>query len=132
VHKVEQAEGEAPGNANDSVELEAQKLPKIKITRLQTKRTLIQTKDTTTPTATPTSPAGGVGGDSSATAAECSRPLRKRKRIIDCDFQKIALRELETTADETHNSNNKEAKAEVETEEEVCNINSNNSAKAKK
>ncbi|XP_065367789.1 sine oculis-binding protein homolog A [Calliphora vicina] len=43
-----------------------QKLPKLKITRLQTKRTLIQTKE-----------------------SECSRPLRKRKRIIDCDFQKL-------------------------------------------
>uniref|UniRef100_A0A1I8Q2U5 Sine oculis-binding protein n=1 Tax=Stomoxys calcitrans TaxID=35570 RepID=A0A1I8Q2U5_STOCA len=44
-----------------------QRLPKLKITRLQTKR-LIQTKE-----------------------SECSRPLRKRKRIIDCDFQKISV-----------------------------------------
>ncbi|XP_036334525.1 sine oculis-binding protein homolog A [Rhagoletis pomonella] len=56
-----------------------QKLPKFKITRLQTKRTLIQTKET------PTTPTTAV--------AECSRPLRKRKRIIDCDFQKLALKE---------------------------------------
>lgn len=60
-----------------------QKLPKFKITRLQTKRTLIQTKETPS---TPTT-----------VAAECSRPLRKRKRIIDCDFQKLALKELSST-----------------------------------
>lgn len=44
-----------------------QKLPKLKITRLQTKRTLTQTKE-----------------------SECSRPLRKRKRLINCDFQKFS------------------------------------------
>ncbi|KAM8711168.1 hypothetical protein ACLKA7_000323 [Drosophila subpalustris] len=130
VHKVEETEATTnPGH--DSVELEAQKLPKIKITRLQTKRTSTQTKDTAT--TTPTSPTGGGGGvgggGATSAAAECSRPLRKRKRIIDCDFQKIALRELEA-AEDNNNKSNKDTQAETETE--VCNINSNNSAKAKK
>ncbi|KAH8290387.1 hypothetical protein KR054_002516, partial [Drosophila jambulina] len=78
-------------------EVDGQKLPKLKITRLQTKRTLIQTKEA---------------------AAECSRPLRKRKRIIDCDFQKIANKELEA-------SEATEADAE-------CNMTNNGNAKAKK
>lgn len=54
-----------------------QRLPKLKITRLQTKR-LIQTKE-----------------------SECSRPLRKRKRIIDCDFQKIAAANNRETNDDS-------------------------------
>uniref|UniRef100_A0A034VXF2 Sine oculis-binding protein-like protein n=2 Tax=Bactrocera dorsalis TaxID=27457 RepID=A0A034VXF2_BACDO len=76
---IDEASG-AIGDCDDA----KQKLPKFKITRLQTKRTLIQTKETPS---TPTT-----------SAAECSRPLRKRKRIIDCDFQKLALKEL-TSAD---------------------------------
>ncbi|XP_058984897.1 sine oculis-binding protein homolog isoform X1 [Musca domestica] len=71
-------------NADDTANEENnQRLPKLKITRLQTKRTLIQTKE-----------------------SECSRPLRKRKRIIDCDFQKIATTKEsfddEDNDDETH------------------------------
>lgn len=58
---------DAKNEEDSNTEENNQKLPKLKITRLQTKRTLIQTKE-----------------------SECSRPLRKRKRIIDCDFQKIA------------------------------------------
>ncbi|KAH8253945.1 hypothetical protein KR032_007826, partial [Drosophila birchii] len=84
-------------------EMDSQKLPKLKITRLQTKRTLIQTKEA---------------------AAECSRPLRKRKRIIDCDFQKMAVKELEASE---ANSSSKETEADVE-----CNMTNNGNAKAKK
>ncbi|XP_016985853.1 sine oculis-binding protein homolog isoform X2 [Drosophila rhopaloa] len=93
-------------------EADGQKLPKLKITRLQTKRTLIQTKEA---------------------AAECSRPLRKRKRIIDCDFQKMAVKEPEVTSDghQSNGSNSKEADADEE-----CNMSSSHSnsghAKAKK
>ncbi|KAH8357361.1 hypothetical protein KR200_000985, partial [Drosophila serrata] len=83
-------------------EVDGQKLPKLKITRLQTKRTLIQTKEA---------------------AAECSRPLRKRKRIIDCDFQKMAVKELEDS--EANSSKETEADAE-------CNMTNNGNAKAKK
>ncbi|KAI8039660.1 hypothetical protein M5D96_007080 [Drosophila gunungcola] len=98
-------------------EADSQKLPKLKITRLQTKRTLIQTKEA---------------------AAECSRPLRKRKRIIDCDFQKMAVKEREEVTTDGHQSNgnngshSKEADADAE-----CNMSSSNNshsghAKAKK
>ncbi|XP_041675624.1 sine oculis-binding protein homolog isoform X2 [Drosophila eugracilis] len=93
-------------------ESDSQKLPKLKITRLQTKRTLIQTKEA---------------------AAECSRPLRKRKRIIDCDFQKMAIKEPEVNSDSHHSngSDNKEADPDEE-----CNMSGNHSnsgsAKAKK
>ncbi|XP_061397805.1 sine oculis-binding protein homolog [Musca vetustissima] len=79
----------SPRNLNESedplqnVENNPQRLPKLKITRLQSKRTLLiqQTKE-----------------------SECSRPLRKRKRIIDCDFQKITA----TTTKETNVENNDE------------------------
>lgn len=87
-------------------EADSQKLPKLKITRLQTKRTLIQTKEA---------------------AAECSRPLRKRKRIIDCDFQKMAIKELEASEANSSNSSSKEADADAE-----CNMTNNGNAKAKK
>ncbi|XP_017106181.2 sine oculis-binding protein homolog isoform X1 [Drosophila bipectinata] len=102
-------------------EVDSQKLPKLKITRLQTKRTLIQTKEA---------------------AAECSRPLRKRKRIIDCDFQKMAIRELEATdavGAQAHSSSNmKERDADADADgngdgDGECNMSNNNSsAKAKK
>ncbi|KAH8297045.1 hypothetical protein KR044_003990, partial [Drosophila immigrans] len=135
VHNVEPKSDNASSNAGEG-DVETQKLPKIKITRLQTKRTLIQTKETsTTPpstsaaTPTPTSPPS-----SSSTTAECSRPLRKRKRIIDCDFQKIALRELEANTGDNHNKEQEQEQEQErgEKEEQVCNINSNNSAKATK
>nr|XP_044248867.1 sine oculis-binding protein homolog [Drosophila takahashii] len=87
-------------------EADSQKLPKLKITRLQTKRTLIQTKEA---------------------AAECSRPLRKRKRIIDCDFQKMAVKEQEVATD-GHQSNGGGI-GEAEDPEAECN---SGHAKAKK
>ncbi|XP_037715281.1 sine oculis-binding protein homolog isoform X2 [Drosophila subpulchrella] len=99
-------------SAQSEPEADSQKLPKLKITRLQTKRTLIQTKEA---------------------AAECSRPLRKRKRIIDCDFQKMTVKEPEVATDgsQSNGSSVKEADPDVE-----CNTNSNHSssghAKAKK
>nr|ABG45861.1 JXC1 [Drosophila melanogaster] len=95
-------------------EADNQKLPKLKITRLQTKRTLIQTKEA---------------------AAECSRPLRKRKRIIDCDFQKMGLKEPEVANDgeQSNGSSNKEADADPEAECNMSGSHSNSgSAKAKK
>uniref|UniRef100_A0A1A9WW51 Sine oculis-binding protein homolog n=1 Tax=Glossina brevipalpis TaxID=37001 RepID=A0A1A9WW51_9MUSC len=58
------------GNELCNDESTSHKVPKLKITRSQTKRTLMQTKE-----------------------YECSRPLRKRKRIIDCDFQKVPLKD---------------------------------------
>uniref|UniRef100_A0A1B0FD56 Sine oculis-binding protein n=1 Tax=Glossina morsitans morsitans TaxID=37546 RepID=A0A1B0FD56_GLOMM len=58
------------GNEVSSEKFTCHKLPKLKITRSRTKRTLMQTKE-----------------------YECSRPLRKRKRIIDCDFQKMPLKD---------------------------------------
>lgn len=63
---INEDSNEVQGGNSTGVGENTQKLPKLKITRLQTKRTLIQTKE-----------------------SECSRPLRKRKRIIDCDFQKL-------------------------------------------
>ncbi|XP_070069328.1 sine oculis-binding protein homolog [Drosophila takahashii] len=87
-------------------EADSQKLPKLKITRLQTKRTLIQTKEA---------------------AAECSRPLRKRKRIIDCDFHKMAVKEQEVATD-GHQSNGGGI-GEAEDPEAECN---SGHAKAKK
>ncbi|XP_067627327.1 sine oculis-binding protein homolog A isoform X2 [Eurosta solidaginis] len=110
----------ADGESDDA----KQKLPKFKITRLQTKRTLIQTKESPT---TPTS-----------AAAECSRPLRKRKRIIDCDFQKLALKEaaeLDGDGFETSSTPNVEAEAdgtEIETSETVTACNSNSKTQNKK
>ena len=68
--------GGGDGDSGGNTEVN-QKLPKLKITRLQTKRTLMQTKE-----------------------SECSRPLRKRKRIIDCDFQKF------NNNNNTNNNNN--------------------------
>lgn len=132
VHNVE------PADSNDNATACSEKLPKIKITRLQTKRTLIQTKEAAAAAAgTPTSPAGSSNSSSATAAAECSRPLRKRKRIIDCDFQKIALRDLE--AIDTHkqsnnnNSSSNNGNKEEEDIEDVCNMNgNNNSAKATK
>ncbi|KAL9874680.1 sine oculis-binding protein isoform 1-T10 [Glossina fuscipes fuscipes] len=66
---------DSSGNPSDENEVcsdkfTCHKLPKLKITRSRTKRTLMQTKE-----------------------YECSRPLRKRKRIIDCDFQKMPLKD---------------------------------------
>ncbi|XP_053965655.1 uncharacterized protein LOC128867997 [Anastrepha ludens] len=98
-----------------------QKLPKFKITRLQTKRTLIQTKELPT---TPTT-----------AAAECSRPLRKRKRIIDCDFQKFALREattLEGDVEEVAETHNVDADTKATTTSVVttaCNSNTKTQSK---
>ncbi|XP_034654168.1 probable serine/threonine-protein kinase DDB_G0267686 isoform X3 [Drosophila subobscura] len=112
---------------------DSQKLPKLKITRLQSKRTLNQTKEEPNAASAAASvpaaatPAGSSSNSSSA-ASECSRPLRKRKRIIDCDFQKMALRELEPS--DGHNQQQDE-------DVECNNINNSNSqgsgnAKAKK
>ncbi|XP_073812436.1 sine oculis-binding protein [Musca autumnalis] len=80
-----------------SAEENNQRLPKLKITRLQTKRTLIQTKE-----------------------SECSRPLRKRKRIIDCDFQKIAA--TTTATKETNAEDDDEATEHVKDCSEQPNI----------
>ncbi|XP_017049921.2 sine oculis-binding protein homolog isoform X2 [Drosophila ficusphila] len=98
-------------SGQSETEADSQKLPKLKITRLQTKRTLIQTKEA---------------------AAECSRPLRKRKRIIDCDFQKMAVKEPEVTADGQQSS----GVIKEPDEDAECNMSSSHSnsghAKAKK
>ncbi|TDG38752.1 hypothetical protein AWZ03_014826, partial [Drosophila navojoa] len=140
LHNVESEEGGC--NANSSAEADTQKLPKLKITRLQSKRTIIQTKETRE--ATPTSPTTG-GSNGSAAAAESTRPLRKRKRIIDCDFQKITLRELDavdahnsnsnsnSSSGNQSNNNNNNVSSKQEEEREVCNmISNNNSAKQTK
>ncbi|XP_075166136.1 sine oculis-binding protein [Haematobia irritans] len=82
-------------NANDEAnEDNHERLPKLKITRLQTKR-LIQTKE-----------------------SECSRPLRKRKRIIDCDFQKIAAANSrsEMNADDEMDANEQHRTSSTEIE----------------
>jgi len=99
-------------SAQSEPEADSQKLPKLKITRLQTKRTLIQTKEA---------------------AAECSRPLRKRKRIIDCDFQKMSVKETEVATDGSQSNGSSVKEADPD---EECNTSSNHSssghAKAKK
>ncbi|XP_012160637.1 uncharacterized protein LOC101451604 isoform X1 [Ceratitis capitata] len=115
---------EAEDAASSGGDYDGQKLPKFKITRLQTKRTLIQTKESPT---TPTT-----------ASAECSRPLRKRKRIIDCDFQKLALREaaaLEVVGDgeESADMHNVDADAKATTISVVTlACNSNTKAQGKK
>ncbi|BFG04943.1 sine oculis-binding protein homolog [Drosophila madeirensis] len=126
-HCIVRDETQSEGNQD------SQKLPKLKITRLQSKRTLNQTKEEPNAASAAAhvpaaaTPAGGSSNSSSA-ASECSRPLRKRKRIIDCDFQKMALRELEPS--DGHNQPQDE-------DGECNNINNSNSqgsgnAKAKK
>ncbi|XP_030375396.1 sine oculis-binding protein homolog [Scaptodrosophila lebanonensis] len=114
-----------------SPEQESQKVPKLKITRLQTKRTLIQTKESALyPVSVTGTTADNTNNNSSsaAAAAECSRPLRKRKRIIDCDFQKMALKEAER-AEGT--DNNTEEGGNNHKDDEECNTH-NNYAKVKK
>lgn len=44
-------------------------------------------------TAISTSSSLTSSSSSSSSSSECSRPLRKRKRIIDCDFQKVILQQ---------------------------------------
>ncbi|XP_011187963.1 uncharacterized protein LOC105215642 [Zeugodacus cucurbitae] len=112
-HELSADVGEASGAGGECDDAK-QKLPKFKITRLQTKRTLIQTKESPS---TPTT-----------AAAECSRPLRKRKRIIDCDFQKLALKELASAdgdGEENADMHNDEADATS-----VTTIACNNNTKA--
>ncbi|XP_017149105.1 sine oculis-binding protein homolog A isoform X2 [Drosophila miranda] len=107
-----------------------QKLPKLKITRLQAKRTLIQTKEPTASTSSPAPPSFPATPSGSNVSSECSRPLRKRKRIIDCDFQKMALRELEP-GDGGHNQESSPTK-DGDGECNITNSNNHGNAKAKK
>ncbi|XP_033150926.1 sine oculis-binding protein homolog [Drosophila busckii] len=122
--------------AENSSSALGEKLPKLKITRLQSRATASGSASGGGCGSGSGSGSGSVANSSAAAAAaECSRPLRKRKRIIDCDFQKITLRgELESVDGQTNNNNNNSnpgKRKEEGDEDEVCNTNSN-CAKAKK
>ncbi|XP_037941282.1 sine oculis-binding protein homolog, partial [Teleopsis dalmanni] len=79
-----------------------QKLPKFKITRLHTKRTIVQQQQQEQQEQQHQQQQQQQQQQQlqqTKETAECSRPLRKRKRIIDCDFQKISLKEVSTEED---------------------------------
>ncbi|XP_055902915.1 sine oculis-binding protein homolog A [Eupeodes corollae] len=89
-----------PNNSEDNPDdsYKEEKLPKLKITRLHSKRLVAATSNsqpcsaatTSSTTTTPTVPK-----EAQTSPSECSRPLRKRKRIIDCDFQRMASKEVD-------------------------------------
>ena len=65
-----------------------ERVPKLKITRLHSKRIITTTASTSARSVSPVT-AAAVSNSTSNDALEIRRPLRKRKRIIDCDYLKL-------------------------------------------
>ncbi|XP_055853993.1 sine oculis-binding protein homolog A isoform X2 [Episyrphus balteatus] len=86
-----------------------EKLPKLKITRLHSKRLVTASSHSPSFTsATTTTPATATPKEAQTSPSECSRPLRKRKRIIDCDFQRMTSKEVDV--EDITSSGNKQRK----------------------
>lgn len=83
-------------NSEDqSDNLKEEKLPKLKITRLHSKRLVTATSNSPLFTSTTTTTPPAASKELQTSPSECSRPLRKRKRIIDCDFQRMSSKEVD-------------------------------------